>query len=241
MSQNGRQAQHVLIVGNAPAGEIGPWEEQARAADLVVAVDGGAGHARSQGLRPDVVLGDVDSLDEQTQHWLRRHEVPVVRYPPAKDETDLELALLYAAEAGAQEITIVGALGGRPDQTIANLHLLAHPALAGRRVSIVGPGYRIFLLRGGQAATIEGQTGDTVSLLPLSSQAEGIHTTGLRWALHADTLHRGPARGVSNEMTAARANVRLERGLLLIVHLTAPEGAPESHPPEGPRGPTGNR
>ena len=132
--------------------------------------------------------------------------------------TDLELALLYAVESGAEEILVLGALGGRPDHTIANLHLLAHPALAGRQVRMLGANYQLFLLRGGEEGTVNGQAGDTLSLLPLAGDAHGIHTAGLRWALAGDTLRFGPARGVSNEMTASTARVRLEQGLLLVVH-----------------------
>jgi thiamine pyrophosphokinase len=171
---------------------------------------------------PDVVIGDADSLDEETSRWLQKHNIPLVRHPREKDETDLELALIYAVEAGAKRIFIVGAWGGRPDQSLANLQLLAHPALTGRHAYLLGPGYRLFLLRAGETQPIEGTIGDTVSLLPLTGEACGIHTSGLRWGLAGDTLEYGSARGVSNEMIASTAKVHLQEGLLLIVHLFDP-------------------
>lgn len=210
---------HAVIIVNGPEATTGCWERQVREADLILAANGGARNARRLGLRPHVIVGDSDSLDEDTARWLEEGRASWQRYPADKNESDLELALIYAAEAGATNISILGALGGRPDQTVANLQLLAHPALAGRRVRLLGEDYCLSLLRGGETTRIEGVVGDTVSLLPLSGEACGVRTTGLRWALAGDTLHLGRARGLSNEMTAPLAEVGLERGLLLIVHL----------------------
>jgi len=213
----------ALIIANGVLEDLALWQEELHGAELIVAADGGAGHARRLGLRPHAVVGDVDSLDPETAHWLQENGVPIFRHPAAKDETDLELALLYAAEAGAEEILILGALGGRLDHALANVHLLALDQLAGRRVWLLGADLRAFLLRAGEEGHLSGQVGDTVSLLPLTAQARGIHTAGLRWALHGATLRMGAARGVSNEMTAPQASVRLEEGLLLVVHLPAVE------------------
>ncbi len=206
------------IVANGPFPEGGlPFRPPEGA--LVIAVDGGSRYARRLGWLPQVVIGDADSLDGETRRWLEAHGVPLQRHPRAKDETDLELALLYAVEAGAEAITIVAGWGGRPDQSIANLLLLAHPALAGRRARFLGPDYEVLMLRGGEEGALEGAAGDTVSLLPLAGAARGIRTEGLRWELDGGMLRFGPARGVSNEMTAPQARVRLEEGLLLVVHL----------------------
>ncbi len=209
----------ALILTNGILEVTALWQEEIRQADLILAADGGAGHARSLGLVPDAVVGDGDSLDAATREWLGRQGIALKAYPRDKDETDLELALLYAVEAGAGEIAVLGAWGGRPDQSLANLHLLAHPSLAGRRVRLLGADYELFLLRAGEQAAISGAAGDVVSLLPLSEAAHGIHTTGLRWALDGDDLYFGPARGVSNEMTTNRAHIYLEEGLLAVVHL----------------------
>jgi thiamine pyrophosphokinase len=216
----------ALVIANGVLEDLCAWQEEISQAGLVVAADGGAGHARALGLVPAVLVGDADSLDAETARWLEECGTPVVRHPAAKDETDLELALLYTVAAGATEILILGALGGRPDHTIANIQLLAHPELAGRRVRLLGARYEAFLLHGGEDAAVAGRVGDTVSLLPLNGEARGIHTAGLRWALAGNTLRFGPARGVSNEMTASTAHVRLEEGLLLVVHLLDAEGNP---------------
>ncbi len=227
----------ALIIANGMLEEYGAWEKEIRRAGLVVAADGGARHARALGLAPQVVVGDGDSLDTETVRWLKEHDIALLQHPRAKDETDLELALLYATAAGATEMLILAAWGGRPDQALANLQLLADERLAGRRVRLLGTDYEALVLRGGETLTLAAGVGDTVSLLPLGGEARGVRTAGLRWSLRGETLRFGPARGVSNVAVAPTVEVRLEEGRLLVVHLVA---SPSSPPyPVGGEGPAG--
>ena len=186
-----------------------------RPGDIVIAADGGARHALAAGVTPAVVIGDLDSLPPDDQARVEAAGSQVIRFSPRKDETDLELALLHAAREGATEIVVLGALGGRLDQTIANVLLLALPELEGIDARIVESAQEAFLIR--SEALIEGRPGDTVSLIPLGGDAEGVTTEGLEWPLHEDTLRFGPARGVSNVLTAKQARVRVRRGALLCI------------------------
>jgi len=183
--------------------------------DFIIAADGGTHHALAVGAIPHVVIGDLDSLSPDEQARVEAAGAQVIRFSPRKDETDLELALLHAVREGATEIVILAALGGRLDQTIANLLLLALPELSGLDVRIVEGQQTAFLIH--DEALIEGRPGDTVSLIPLGGDAVGVTTEGLEWPLHEDTLRFGPARGVSNVLTAERARVRVRRGSLLCV------------------------
>ncbi|NMC01277.1 MAG: thiamine diphosphokinase, partial [Chloroflexi bacterium] len=106
------------------------------------------------------------------------------------------------------------AWGGRPDQALANLLLLALPALVGHEVLLAGAGWVIRCLHGGETLTLQGRPGDTVSLLPLGGDAVGVTTAGLAFPLRGETLRFGPARGVSNAMEGEVATVTLGRGLL---------------------------
>jgi thiamine pyrophosphokinase len=181
----------------------------------VIAADGGTHHALAAGLTPGVVIGDLDSLSPETRARVEAAGAQIVSFSPRKDETDLELALLYAAQEGATEIVILTALGGRLDQTLANVLLLALPELKGIDTRIVEGAQEVFLIQG--EATIDGSSGDTVSLIPLGGNAEGVTTDGLEWPLNEDVLNFGPARGVSNVLVAKQACVRVRRGVLLCV------------------------
>lgn len=190
--------------------------ERAAAARIICA-DGGALHARALGLRPHTIIGDMDSLTPRQVQDFAVDGAVIKRHPPEKDETDLELALRHCADIGAESVAILGGLGGRIDQTLANILLLNHPALGALDVAVVDGEQTIRLLRPG-AHGICGECGDTVSLMPLSASAEGIITENLKYALDGGALHLGPARGISNVMLGPRAKVTFSRGLLLLAH-----------------------
>ena len=82
------------------------------------------------------------------RHELQQKGTVFREHPPAKDETDLELALCWIAErSDVDQIVILGGLGGRPDQTLANLLLLAMPALEGVDALFADGGWTVRLIR----------------------------------------------------------------------------------------------
>ncbi|MGQ9815133.1 MAG: thiamine diphosphokinase [Candidatus Roseilinea sp.] len=214
----------IIANGNPPdAGDIRRW---LRPGDPLICADGGARAALALGLTPHTVIGDFDSLSEDDLQQLARRGAALHRYPTRKDETDLELALTYAMDSitGAEpaEIVILGALGGRLDQTVANVMLLAMPRLAGARVLIAAGNEQTFLITPDQPADLRGSPGDIVSLIPFGGDAHGVRTEGLEYPLRDEPLIFGPARGVSNVMLGQRAGVTIREGRLLCVHATAP-------------------
>jgi thiamine pyrophosphokinase len=183
----------------------------------IIAADGGARIAWRYNRLPDVVVGDMDSLSEEELHQLESQGAVIVRHPREKNETDLELALLYAAAHGATWIRVIGALGGRFDQMLANVYLLAMPQLAHCDVAMVARRQMIRVLRAG-THTLDGHNGDTISLIPISGDVHGITTQGLRYLLENETLLFTLARGISNVMTGASAEITIGEGMLLCVH-----------------------
>jgi thiamine pyrophosphokinase len=185
---------------------------------MVIGADGGAARALAWGLVPDIVVGDMDSLPTDEKSELEAMGCEFIVHPRAKDQTDLELALTYAAERGAQEIVILAALGGRLDHMLANILLLTLPDLEGISIRIVHGDEEAMVVRKGRAAGLNGQPGELVSLLPLGGAAEGVTTSGLAWPLLGETLRFGFSRGVSNEMTSSLARIEVESGTLLVIH-----------------------
>ena len=184
---------------------------------LVIAADGGLRHIRDLGLRPDFVIGDMDSADPAMLAWAEQNGAQIRRYPVDKDETDLELALLAAAEQGGDPIRVIAATGDRLDQTMGNVALLALPALRGQDTRLVGGRQTAWLAFPGDIV-ITGAPGDTVSLLPMAGSATGIVTDRLKYRLRRETLSFGPARGISNVMLTKEARVTFESGILLVIH-----------------------
>jgi thiamine pyrophosphokinase len=184
--------------------------------DYLIAADGGARHCAALGILPAVLVGDLDSITPELLAEYEQAGVAIERHPPRKDETDLELAVRRAVADGATEILLLGALGGRLDQTLANLLLPARkewtvPILLadGRQLARV--------VRGGESVTIRGAEGDTVSVVPMSAEVTGITYTGLEYPLVDATLRLGSTQGVSNRMAGESATIRIASGILLVV------------------------
>ena len=220
-------AQRVVVFANGVLQDPAAVRAMLRPEDRIVAADGGTHHALACGVTPQTIIGDLDSLDSNLQAQMRAQGVEFIDYPAAKDETDLELALLYVASLNVQTVLVVGGLGGRLDQMIANLQLLARPELAHLEMQLAGDdGDMVYLMR--HALELHGAAGDRVSLLPWGGDAVGVTTQGLEWPLTDATLHFYQARGVSNVMLGASAQVRVEHGLLLCIHSPGPHKENES-------------
>ncbi len=148
---SGHPGLHAILVGDGDVPALAAldeaWPGWDADAALVVAADGGATKAMAAGLAPDLVVGDGDSLGPAGLASVREAGIPIEPADEAKDESDLELAVLAALARGATRFTILGALGGpRFDHALANAWLLALPALAGRPAILLDGATRVRLL-----------------------------------------------------------------------------------------------
>jgi thiamine pyrophosphokinase len=210
---------NALIFAN---GEIDDGEmvdrALAQAGDaLIVAADGGVRVAEHYNLRVNTVIGDMDSLTDEQHQRLTEQQATILKHPAEKDETDLELALIWAVKQGANWLRLVGATGGRFDQILSNIYLLALPMLEGCDVQLVAGKQAAWLAKPGRTE-INGAVGDTISLIPLTGTVRGVRTESLYYPLKDEDLYFGPARGVSNVMIAPEAAVSVREGVLLVVH-----------------------
>ncbi len=165
---------------------------------VVIAADSGADHACALGWPVDVLVGDLDSVDPVLAAALERSGTEVQRYPTAKDQTDLAIALDTALATGAARITVVGGHGGRLDHLLANVLLLAADRYAAVELdALLGPA-RVAIVRGRRA--VAGVAGEVVTLLALGGPAKGVSTGGLLFSLDGATLEPGSSWGVSNEL-----------------------------------------
>jgi thiamine pyrophosphokinase len=189
-----------------------------RDAELVVAVDGGAAWLASVGITPDLLVGDLDSIEPALVDGLEAESVEVERHPAEKDSSDCELAIAAARSRGADDIAILGALAGdRLDHALANVMLLAAPASVPHGMRIVRGATTVRALRGGGELAIDAPIGSLVTLLPIGGDVEGVTTSGLRYPLQREALVMGSTRGLSNVVIAEPASVQLRQGMLLVI------------------------
>lgn len=185
--------------------------------DMIIAADGGIHNCQSLGIQPDVIIGDLDSLDQHELAARQSSGALVTRYPTHKDETDLELALQYALHDEVSEVTILGALGARWDMSFANVLLAAHPAFARLNIRILDGTHELVLLQASARLRLQNRVGDMISLIPLKGDALGITTKGLEYPLTDEALLFGSPRGISNVIKQEHAEVLLTEGVLLCV------------------------
>lgn len=196
-----RPARHV--VGSIPVGAP------------IVAADRGADHALALGLRVEVAVGDFDSVGARSLQALERAGTRIERHPPAKDATDLELALGVAAALGPRRILVIGARGGRLDHLAGGLLLLAADAYAGVEVDALIGSARVHVIRGER--TLPGRPRELISLLALHGPARGVSSDGLAYPLRDDLLAPGSSRGVSNIFVADRARIAVRWGVVVAI------------------------
>ena len=207
---------HIVIFASGTVQPGSAVDTALARADMVIAADNGAVTSLRHGYTPTIVVGDFDSLSIPRTE-LEAKGCRLISAAVEKNETDTELAVQTAIEQGANEITLLGAIGGaRFDHTIANVLLLAGVETVPLRI-VDGP-MTCWLLRGPGSTAIMGYKHDLLSLFPLTTDATGIRTTGLYYPLHDETLFFGRPRGVSNALIQEEAEVTLEHGMLLIIH-----------------------
>ncbi len=179
--------------------------------DFLIAVDGGLNACLAEGKTPHLLVGDLDSLGA-----LPPSEIPLIRFPVKKDETDTYLAYLEGVKRGYTRFEIYGGLGGRADHTIANLQLLYRIAGEGNVASLVGKDTRM-LAFGDGATELETFAGQPLGVFALSPVCEGVSISGAAYTLENGTLKNDFPLGVSNTALGRAVAVAVRSGVLLCV------------------------
>jgi thiamine pyrophosphokinase len=218
----------VIVIGGGPPDRrvIGHLPADA----LVIAADSGFDHAMALGLPVHHLVGDMDSISPGGLTRAEADGVRIDRYPADKDATDTELAIDTALNHDATHLIAISG-GSRSDEVrfdheLAGLLALAHPRLAEREVEAWWGRAHVRVLHGPGATELAAPSGTIISLVPVHGAARGVITAGLRYPLDSETLDAGSGRGISNELLARRAAVRVDVGTLLVVQPFALGGPP---------------
>lgn len=199
------------------------WLESA---DRLICADGGARHLHRMNIRPDLLVGDLDSISSEELNWLESLQVPIKRFPAAKNETDAELAIRAALtdlpEPNSQhELVILGAFGSRPDHVLANQLLAARLAGEGWCLILTDGSSTAFTLIGGQTLRlnlpVHEEQALAISAIPITAEITGLTYQGLTYPLTNATLNLGSTRGLSNNLSSSPATATLATGILLII------------------------
>ncbi len=198
-------------------GELGAWAtEWIQSSDLLIGADSGARFLVEHGYRPDIAIGDFDSVTAEELVAIHSKSGRVMACDPIdKDYTDTEMAFRLALDMKPREVVLLGALGTRFDHSLANVYLLA---LAGEQsipAFIIDGHNKITLIDTSTEVTKADYP--SVSLLPLSSIVTGITLTGFQYPLEDATLRIGQSLGISNVLLEEQGTIELSSGRLLVI------------------------
>ena len=209
----GKQA-CIITGGNLSKQLLSEYVKQHPEAILIV-VDGALTTTHQLGISPDYIVGDFDTVDN---HLLEFYDNTIIlRHPPEKDQTDTELAIETALQAGCTGLLFFGATGSRLDHSLANIFLLQGLLEQGLDAEILNENNRLYLKNKSFILQRKKTWGDYLSLLPLTETVEGVTLTGFKYPVEHLTFFRERTLGISNEITQEEARVEFQKGIFIVV------------------------
>ena len=182
---------------------------------LIICADGAVRHLAALDRVPAVIIGDMDSADPAQVARFRDRGTRILTYPKEKDKTDTHLAIELVIAEGFRTIFLLGALGGRIDHSLANISLLYLGQKRNAEIRIIEPACEIFIITGTE--TLQGNGGETVSLLPLDGSVRGITLEGFQYPLSDATMEPGNPYGISNRLAKREGKITVREGRLLVI------------------------
>ena len=180
--------------------------------DLLLCADGGYEAAVRAGLRPDLVIGDFDSMPRSGVR-----DVPVTEAPAHKDDTDMLLCLREGRKRGYRAFLMAGCIGGRADHMLANLQCLYDCALRGEEAWMCDAQNRVRVLTPGNYR-FPRMPGRKLSLLAFTPEVRGVRLSGTEWPLRDAVLTARYPLGCSNEIIAEAAELSFTEGALTVIY-----------------------
>ncbi len=204
----------ILILTNGDYGDYSFCKSDMEY-DYVICADNGIHHANKLGIKPNLIVGDLDSATSDDIAEFKARGIEIMKYPCEKDATDTEIAIHKAIELGARYIDVYGGLGTRLDHTLGNVHLLYQMLAKGIRGRLINSYNEVVLAE--KELVVDGQKGQLVSLIPFLGEVKGITTTGLAYSLTDSEVPIGTSLGVSNYMVGDSATIKIKQGILLVI------------------------
>ncbi len=197
-----------FIIASVPFGSMPETPDEG---DMVISADAGLINCEKFSLMPDLIVGDFDSLGY----------VPdgngVIRLPVEKDDTDTSFAVKYAIENGFRKIIIYGAVGGKPDHTMANIQLLSYCAERDTDCELISDDFYITAVSNGEKTFPSRGKDKRFSVFAVGGDAHGVSLEGVKYKLKNANLKSSFPLGVSNSITEDKAVVKVKEGILLVM------------------------
>ncbi|MDU4659777.1 MAG: thiamine diphosphokinase, partial [Clostridium butyricum] len=202
----------IVTGGNKPSKKL--LNSYIKSGDLIIGADKGSEYLYDYEIMPNIILGDFDSISEEKLKKIEEKQVEIIKFPPEKDYTDTEIAIMEAMKRGADTIYLFGGLGTRADHSLGNIGLLLTTKNKGARLLIVDDHNKMYLAD--KNMSLNGSQGEIISFHALSDVVKGFEIRGAKYNLNSYDMHLLDPRAVCNEFIDTPINIKYESGELLI-------------------------
>lgn len=204
----------IVTGGNKPSKKL--LNSYIKSGDLIIGADKGSEYLYDYEIMPNIILGDFDSISEEKLKKIEEKQVEIIKFPPEKDYTDTEIAIMEAMKRGADTIYLFGGLGTRADHSLGNIGLLLTTKNKGARLLIVDDHNKMYLAD--KNMSLNGSQGEIISFHALSDVVKGFEIRGAKYNLNSYDMHLLDPRAICNEFLDTPINIKYESGELLIIH-----------------------
>jgi len=207
---------NVAIVsgGTAPSEKL--LKSYLEKVEFIIAADRGSECLYNYGIIPDLLLGDFDSTKKEILDYLKLQTKEVLEFPPEKDYTDTEIAIMEAIKRGAKKIYLFGAIGTRMDHTLGNIGLLLNARKKGVVLEIIDDNNRLYLSE--KKMILHGECGENISFHALCDKVTNFTIKGAKYNLESYDMSLLDPRAICNEFVDTKIEISYEDGELLIMH-----------------------
>lgn len=205
----------ILIVSNGTIDDMSMLEELVKQSDYIICADGGTRYFYEKNMKPDVILGDFDSLEEKILKDMKDKEIDFFKFPVNKDKTDTELAVEYAVQKGAKDITLLGATGSRLDHTLGNIMLLREFVDKNIKIRVLDSHNEVYMIK--DSITLDKKENTFVSIIPITDTVKGVTLKGFKYETNNTDFKLGSTFGISNEIIDKVGHITVNDGICLVI------------------------
>lgn len=204
----------ALVVSNGTIENLERLNREVEKADFIISADGGMNHLIKINKKPNMVLGDLDSISEESLDFIEKNNIKTDKYPAIKDATDTELALFYLVEKGFEDITLMGVTGTRQDHSLANIFLLDKMLEKNIKCKIVDDNNTIYIID--DYLQIKQQEKSYISIIPISLDGIDVTLRGFYYLLDNVHIDFGSTHGVSNRIIEDYGRIYIHKGKAIV-------------------------
>lgn len=203
----------IISGGKAPSEKL--LKKELSECDYIVCADSGADCIYKYNIKPDIILGDFDSVSNEAFEYYKNLCKEVIKYPREKDFTDTELALKEALKVKPDEIVFLGCTGTRMDHFMGNLGLLDRCVDKGVKSYIKDDNNTIFIID--KTTTLYGNKGDLFSVQAFMNEVINFSIYDAKYPLNNYNLKFGDPRTTSNEFLDKPVTISFDSGKVIVI------------------------